>query len=87
VAFADHENTGGDDEGSLAVIDLDGHEKKLASGLFRSKGSCGQEPAMSFVYRHSYRQRGKSSRSDAGGQGATITNVPEACGCKMRAMD
>ena len=33
MAFADHENTAGDDEGSVAVIDLDGHEKKLASGL------------------------------------------------------
>jgi eukaryotic-like serine/threonine-protein kinase len=32
VAFADHENTGGDDEGSVAVIGPDGHEKKLSSG-------------------------------------------------------
>ena len=38
VAFADHENTGGDDEGSLAVIDLDGHEKKLASGFVSLEG-------------------------------------------------
>ncbi len=34
VAFADHENTGGDDEGSVAVISADGsgNEKKLSSG-------------------------------------------------------
>jgi hypothetical protein len=32
VAFADHENPVGDDEGSLAVIGPDGHEKKLSSG-------------------------------------------------------
>ena len=32
VAFADHENTGGDDEGSVAVVDLEGHEKKLSTG-------------------------------------------------------
>jgi eukaryotic-like serine/threonine-protein kinase len=34
VAFADHENTGGDDEGSVAVIGADGtdKEKKLSSG-------------------------------------------------------
>ena len=34
VAFADHENTGGDDEGSVAVIAADGtgKEKKLSSG-------------------------------------------------------
>ncbi|MGA7589920.1 MAG: WD40 repeat domain-containing serine/threonine protein kinase [Candidatus Sulfotelmatobacter sp.] len=34
IAFADHENTGGDDEGSVAVIGADGKEKekKLSSG-------------------------------------------------------
>jgi Tol biopolymer transport system component len=38
VAFADHENTGGDDEGSVAVIDLEGHEKKLAGGFVSLEG-------------------------------------------------
>jgi Tol biopolymer transport system component len=38
VAFADHENTGGDDEGSVAVIDPDGHEKKLSSGWVSQQG-------------------------------------------------
>jgi len=32
VAFADHESPGGDDKGSVAVIDLEGHERKLSSG-------------------------------------------------------
>jgi len=38
IAFADHENPGGDDEGSLAVIDMAGHEKKLASGFVSIEG-------------------------------------------------
>ena len=40
IAFADHENTGGDDEGSLAVIGADGVEKerKLASGWTSLQG-------------------------------------------------
>jgi Tol biopolymer transport system component len=38
VAFADHENTGGDDEGSVAVIDPEGHEKKLSTGWVSQQG-------------------------------------------------
>ena len=38
VAFADHENPSGDDEGSVAVIDLDGHEKKLSTGWSSVEG-------------------------------------------------
>ena len=38
IAFADHENPGGDDEGSVAVIDMQGHEKKLASGFVSVEG-------------------------------------------------
>ena len=38
IAFADHENPGGDDEGSVAVIDMAGHEKKLASGFVSIEG-------------------------------------------------
>jgi eukaryotic-like serine/threonine-protein kinase len=40
VAFADHENTGGDDEGSVAVVDLEGHERKLTSGWDSVEGIC-----------------------------------------------
>jgi len=38
IAFADHENPGGDDEGSVAVMDMAGHEKKLASGFVSVEG-------------------------------------------------
>ncbi len=40
IAFADHENPGGDDEGSLAVIGADGkeQEKKLSSGWTSLQG-------------------------------------------------
>lgn len=38
IAFGDHENTGGDDEGSVAVIDMQGHEKELASGFVSVEG-------------------------------------------------
>jgi Tol biopolymer transport system component len=38
VAFADHENTGGDDEGTVAVIEPDGREKKLSSGWVSIEG-------------------------------------------------
>jgi Tol biopolymer transport system component len=40
IAFADHENTGGDDEGTLAVIAADGsgQEKKLSSGWTSLQG-------------------------------------------------
>jgi len=38
VAFADHENPIGDDEGSVAIIGLDGKEKKLSSGWSSLEG-------------------------------------------------
>ena len=38
VAFADHENSVGDDQGSLAVIGPDGREKKLSSGWVSLQG-------------------------------------------------
>jgi eukaryotic-like serine/threonine-protein kinase len=38
VAFADHENPAGDDQGSVAVIDPDGHEKKLSQGWSSVEG-------------------------------------------------
>jgi eukaryotic-like serine/threonine-protein kinase len=38
IAFADHEIPGGDDQGSVAVIDPDGHEKKLSSGWSSLEG-------------------------------------------------
>lgn len=38
VAIADHENPNGDDQGSVAVIGMDGHEKKLSSGWTSIEG-------------------------------------------------
>lgn len=38
IAFADHENPNGDDQGSIAVVDLQGHEKKLSSGWSSIEG-------------------------------------------------
>jgi len=38
VAFADHENVGGDDQGSIALVGPDGREKKLASGFVSIEG-------------------------------------------------
>jgi Tol biopolymer transport system component len=38
VAFADHENTSGDDQGAVAIIDTDGREKKLAGGFVSLQG-------------------------------------------------
>jgi len=38
VAFADHENPDGDDEGSVAIVGADEHEKKLSSGWSSLEG-------------------------------------------------
>jgi eukaryotic-like serine/threonine-protein kinase len=38
IAFADHENPIGDDQGSVAVIDSNGHERKLSSGWSSLEG-------------------------------------------------
>ena len=38
VAFADHEYPGGDDRGSVAVVDLEGHERKLSSSWTSIEG-------------------------------------------------
>jgi Tol biopolymer transport system component len=38
IAFGDHENPVGDDQGSIAAIDMNGHEKKLSSGWISAQG-------------------------------------------------
>ena len=40
VAFADHQNSTGDDEGAIAVIGPDGKEKILSSGWISIEGIC-----------------------------------------------
>lgn len=38
IAIADHENPNGDDQGTVAVIGMDGHERKLSSGWTSIEG-------------------------------------------------
>ena len=77
VAFADHENTGGDDEGSLAVIDLDGHEKKLASGFVSIEGIVWSRAGDELWYTGTRTGSAENLRGvTPAGKERTITNVP-----------
>jgi len=77
VAFADHENTGGDDEGSLAVIDLDGHEKKLASGFVSIEGIVWSRAGDELWYTGTRIGSAENLRGvTLAGKERTITNVP-----------
>jgi eukaryotic-like serine/threonine-protein kinase len=79
VAFADHENTGGDDEGSVAVISADGNgkEKKLSSGWETLEGIL-WSPASDEIWFTS--AKGSSATNPSAvtlsGKMRTITNVP-----------
>ncbi len=79
VAFADHENTGGDDEGSVAVIGADGQgkEKKLSSGWTSLEGIL-WSPAGDEVWFTSTNTGGASNPHAVtlSGKLRTITNVP-----------
>jgi Tol biopolymer transport system component len=79
VAFADHENPGGDDEGSVAVIASDGTgvEKKLSSGWETLEGVL-WSPAGDEIW---FTSASGSSASNPcavtlSGKVRTITNVP-----------
>lgn len=79
VAFADHENTGGDDEGSVAVIASDGKggEKKLSSGWASLQGIL-WSPAGDEIWFTSTRT-GNAENAHAvtlAGKLRTVTNVP-----------
>jgi eukaryotic-like serine/threonine-protein kinase len=81
VAFADHENTGGDDEGSVAVIAADGKDnkvdKKLSSGWISLQGVF-WSPAGDEIWFTS--SSGGSAQNPhavtLSGKVRTITNVP-----------
>ena len=79
VAFADHENPGGDDEGSLAVISSDGKaaEKKLSSGWTSLQGIL-WSPAGDEIWFTSTNQGEASNPRGVtlSGKLRTITNVP-----------
>jgi eukaryotic-like serine/threonine-protein kinase len=79
VAFADHENPGGDDEGSVAVLDADGKqpERKLSSGWTSLQGIL-WSPAGDEIWFTST-NTGSASNPRAvtlAGKLRTITNVP-----------
>src|SRR6202041_301350 len=79
IAFADHENPQGDDEGSLAVIDADGKEaeRKLSSGWTSLQGIL-WSPAGDEIWFTST-NTGQAANPRAGtlsGKLRTITNVP-----------
>jgi len=79
IAFADHENTGGDDEGSVAVIGADGKEpeQKLSSGWESTQGIL-WSPAGDEIWFTS--SASGSAQNPHGvtlaGKLRTITNVP-----------
>jgi eukaryotic-like serine/threonine-protein kinase len=77
VAFSDHENTGGDDEGSIAVIEPDGQEKKLSSGWASIQGVV-WSPAGDEIWFTATRQGSAENLRGVtlGGKLRTITNVP-----------
>ena len=79
IAFADHENADGDDEGSLAVISSDGKEKerKLSSGWTSLQGIL-WAPGSDEVWFTSTNTGSASNPRAVGlsGKLRTITNVP-----------
>jgi WD40 repeat protein len=79
IAFADHENPGGDDEGSLAVIGADGKEKerKLSSGWTSLQGIL-WAPAGDEIWFTSTNTGSASNPRGVtlSGKLRTITNVP-----------
>ena len=79
VAFADHENPGGDDEGSVAVISSDGKgtEKKLSSGWETIEGILWSPAADEIWFTSAV--AGSATNPSAvtlSGKQRTITNVP-----------
>ena len=79
IAFADHENPGGDDEGSLAVVGADGkgQERKLSSGWTSLQGIL-WSPAGDEIW-FTCTNTGQASNPRAvtlSGKLRTITNVP-----------
>jgi len=77
VAFADHENPGGDDQGSVAIIGSDGHEKKLSSGWSSLEGIEWSPSGKEIWFAASDSGAANNLRGvTLGGKLRTITNVP-----------
>ena len=79
VAFADHENPGGDDEGSVAVTDADGKEKekKLSSGWESIEGIFWNNSSDEIWFTCSANGSAENPHAvTLAGKMRTITNVP-----------
>jgi eukaryotic-like serine/threonine-protein kinase len=79
IAFADHENPGGDDEGSLAVIGADGQEKekKLSSGWTSLQGILWSPSGDEIWFTSTNTGSAANPRAvTLAGQLRTMTNVP-----------
>lgn len=81
VAFADHENPGGDDEGSVAVIAADGSDnnkdKKLSSGWESIEGILWSESGDEIWFTSSASGSAENPRAvTLSGKLRSITNVP-----------
>src|ERR1022692_486268 len=81
VAFADHENPGGDDEGSVAVIAADGKDnnvdKKLSSGWSSVQGVLWSPTGDEIWFTSSSSGSAEDPRAvTLSGKMRTITNVP-----------
>jgi len=81
IAFADHENPGGDDEGSVAVIRADGSdnqkEKKLSSGWVTLEGILWSPSGDEIWFTSSNSGAASNPRAvTLSGKLRTITNVP-----------
>jgi eukaryotic-like serine/threonine-protein kinase len=77
VAFADHENPGGDDEGAVAIIDVDGHEKNLSTGWSSEEGILWSPTGDEIWFTASNSGGAENLRGvTLAGKLRTITNVP-----------
>jgi eukaryotic-like serine/threonine-protein kinase len=77
VAFADHENSVGDDQGSVAVMSSDGKEKKLTSGWLSIEGIAWSPSGDEVWFTGSRIGSSENLRGvTLGGKLRDITNVP-----------
>jgi WD40 repeat protein len=77
IAFADHENPAGDDQGSIAVVDMHGHEKKLSSGWISAQGIVWSPTGNEIWFTSSDTGSAQNLRGvTLDGKLRTITNVP-----------
>jgi WD40 repeat protein len=77
IAFADHGNPGGDDQGSIAVVDMQGHEKKLSSGWISAQGIVWSPTGDEIWFTSSDTGSAQNLRGvTLAGKLRTITNVP-----------